>query len=363
MTSAQSPSIDFNQMLVFSVFFHFFLFATVMFLPQTKKVVRHIKPAFMVSLVNIPTGPDAPPVPQAAKAPVAPQPPEKSIPEKPVPSKTLSKLDELAQLEKKKSIPKKDKLAMAVPKPKESVLEDFEKIKMKTAVEKKPTRKVIAKDDLTRKEDLEFKKMSEKSATHEPKEKPRKASSRVKDLDELKKLNRETQAALSQPKANPVDPKPNELVKQLEAIKKQKVQIKIDSSKLSSHQFQKFKSGLRNSEMTKAQKNSATPVASGESGDPAANALSLYLGKAQIQINEQWKNPAGGGSGRVQVSFKIFPNGTIERPKIKKSSGVSKLDNLALLAVKNAVLPPFPKEIREPNLPFIYEFIYEPSKK
>ena len=51
-------------------------------------------------------------------------------------------------------------------------------------------------------------------------------------------------------------------------------------------------------------------------------------------------------------------------PKIMKSSGDSKLDNLAIRAIKNAVpLPPFPKEIKEPNLPLIFEFTYVPSKR
>ena len=124
MRSAQSPSIDFNQMLVVSVFFHFLLFTAIMFLPQTQKIVRHIKPAFMVSLVNIPMGPDiqsAPP--PAEETPIAPLPPEtpvaekpipqkpKPVPEKPAASKALvSKLDQLAKLEKT-TIPAKDKTA------------------------------------------------------------------------------------------------------------------------------------------------------------------------------------------------------------------------------------------------------------
>jgi len=49
-------------------------------------------------------------------------------------------------------------------------------------------------------------------------------------------------------------------------------------------------------------------------------------------------------------------------PKILKSSGDRKLDNLAIRAIKNAVpLPPFPKEIKEPNLPLIFEFTYVPG--
>jgi outer membrane biosynthesis protein TonB len=174
MRSAQSPSIDFNQMLVVSVFFHFLFFSVFMYLPQTKDVIRHIKPAFTVNFVDIPAGPDiesAPPVkevqvspsppkpvvekpkpvpkpkpvvekpilkpkPIAKPKPVAkPKPIPKPVPEKSAASKALvSKLDQLLN---KKTVPKKDKKAMAIPKP----LDDFENIKMKTAAAKKPTRK------------------------------------------------------------------------------------------------------------------------------------------------------------------------------------------------------------------------------
>ncbi len=368
MRSAQSLSIDFNQMLVVSVFFHFLLFTVIMFLPPTQKMIRHIKPVFMVSLVNFPTGPVIQPAPPAEETPIVPLPPETPVAEKPVPEKPaaskalVSKLDQLARLEKQKTIPKKDKMAMAAPKPKESVLEDFKNMKMKTAVEKKeePTRKKITKDDLTLKE-LEFEHLSKKSATHQPQDKPKKKFDQIKkELEELSQLNKQDDAALSKPKETQTDSKAAELLKQLESIKKESSQIKIDASKLSFRHSQKFKSEILN---LKVGKKFSAPSASGELGDPGAAALSLYLGLAQIKIDEHWKDPLGGGTGKVQVSFTIFPKGNISTPKIVKSSGDSKLDILAIRAIKNSVpLPPFPKEIKEPNLPFILEFTYEPSK-
>jgi TonB family protein len=369
MRSAQSPSIDFNQMLVVSVFFHFFLFTVFMFLPQTQNVVRHIKPAFMVSFVDIPTGPpDIQPAPPVEAVPVPPPPPkatvaEKPIPEpKPVPEKSaaskalVSKLDQLAQLEKKKTIPKKDK-ALVIPKP----LDDFENMKMKTAVEKKPVRKKIAKNDLTLKE-LEFEQLSKKSARHQSRSNPKKTSSLLKELDELERMNKQTHAALSKPKIKKTDSKAAELLKQLESIKKESVQIKIDTSKLSSRHSQKFKSGIRDLKMAEIQRRVAAP-ASGEFGDPGADALSKYVGEVYVKIYKNWKDPLGGGNGSVQVSFSIFPKGNIAMPKILKSSGDPKLDNLAIRAIKNAVpLPQFPKEIKEPNLPLILKFDYVPKK-
>jgi len=347
-----------------------------MFLPPTQKLIRHIKPVFMVSLVNFPTGPVIQPAPPAEETPIVPLPPETPVAEKPVPQKSktipkpkpvpekpaaskalISKLDQLAQLEKK-TIPKEDKMAMAVPKP----LDDFKNMKMKTAVEKQPTRKKIAKNDLTLKE-LELEQLSKKSASLQSQNKPQKASSLLKDLDELEQMNKQTHAALSKPKMKKTDSKATELLKQLESIKKGSVQIKIDTSKLSSRHSQKFKSEIRDLKMAKIQKRVTAPAASGELGDPGADALSKYMGEVYVKIFKNWKDPLGGGSGRVQVSFSIFPRGNIAMPKILKSSGVPKLDNLAIRAIKNAVpLPPFPKEIKEPNLPLILNFDYVPSK-
>ena len=328
----------------------------------------------MVSFVDIPTGPDIQPASPAKEMPVAPLPPAKPVVEKPIPepkpvpkpepvpeksaaSKALvSKLDQLAKLEKK-TIPKKDK-ALVAPKP----LDDFKSMKMKTAVEKKPVRKKIAKDDLTLKE-LKFEQLSKKSASHQSQSNPKKTSSLLKELDELEQMNKQTDAALIKPKIKKTDSKAAELLKQLESIKKESVQIKIDTSKLSSRHSQKFKSEIRDLKMAEIQRRVAAPTASGESGDPGADALSKYVGEVYVKIYKNWKDPLGGGNGSVQVSFSIFPKGNIAMPKILKSSGDPKLDNLAIRAIKNAVpLPPFPKEIKEPNLPLILKFDYVPKK-
>jgi TolA protein len=382
MRSAQSPSIDFNQMLVVSVFFHFFLFTVYMFLPQTQNTVKHIKPAFVVNFVDIPAGPDIQPAPPAQETPVAPLPPAKPAIEKPIPKKSkpipepkaapkpkpvpeksaaskalVSKLDQLAQLEKK-TIPKKDKRAKAVPKP----LDDFKSMKMKTATEKKAVRKKIAKDDLTLRE-LEFEQLSKKSVSHQSQNNPKKTSGLLKELDELEKMNKQAHASLSKPDIKKTDSKSADLLKQLESIKKESVQIKIDTSKLSAQHTKKFKSEIRDLKMAEIQRRVAAPAASRELGDPGADALSKYVGEVYVKIYKNWKDPLGGGNGMVQVSFSIFPQGNIAMPKILKSSGDPKLDNLAIRAIKNAVpLPPFPREIKEPNLPLILKFDYVPKK-
>ena len=51
-----SQSFDFNQMLVFSVFWHLLILTVVLFLPKPTLPEHTVVPAFMVSLVSEPTG-------------------------------------------------------------------------------------------------------------------------------------------------------------------------------------------------------------------------------------------------------------------------------------------------------------------
>ena len=51
-----SQSFDFNQMLVFSVFWHLLILTAILFLPKPTLPENTVVPAFMVSLVSEPTG-------------------------------------------------------------------------------------------------------------------------------------------------------------------------------------------------------------------------------------------------------------------------------------------------------------------
>ena len=51
-----SKSIDFNQMLVFSVFGHLLILTFVLFFPKSPLADKAVIPAFMVSLVESPSG-------------------------------------------------------------------------------------------------------------------------------------------------------------------------------------------------------------------------------------------------------------------------------------------------------------------
>ena len=56
MRAQFSKSIDFNQMLVFSVFGHLLILTFLLFLPKPPLEVKAFVPAFMVSLVESPSG-------------------------------------------------------------------------------------------------------------------------------------------------------------------------------------------------------------------------------------------------------------------------------------------------------------------
>ena len=56
MRAQFSQSIDYNQMLVFSVFGHLLILTFILFFPKPPLAVKAIAPAFMVSLVESPIG-------------------------------------------------------------------------------------------------------------------------------------------------------------------------------------------------------------------------------------------------------------------------------------------------------------------
>ena len=88
-----------------------------------------------------------------------------------------------------------------------------------------------------------------------------------------------------------------------------------------------------------------------------------YARMVQEKIYRNWRDPlAESHSREAVVSFHIFPQGTIDRPFIKQSSGVKGLDALAVDAVlDSAPFPPFPKELKMSNLFLSIYFKYVPK--
>ena len=102
-----------------------------------------------------------------------------------------------------------------------------------------------------------------------------------------------------------------------------------------------------------------------EMDKPLADIQSKYIGLVQEKIYKNWREPlAEEHNHETVVSFYIFPRGNIDKPFVKKSSGVDVLDNLAVKAVQDsAPFPEFPEELKMPNLNVNIYFKYVPKDK
>ncbi len=97
------------------------------------------------------------------------------------------------------------------------------------------------------------------------------------------------------------------------------------------------------------------------SDDQYAQALSRYAGFIQDKIYSHWEVPLGVAiRKKIVVSFMLFRMGTIDKPRLVQSSGDEKLDALAIKAIFDSEpFPPFPKEMREPNIVITINFKLE----
>ena len=100
-----------------------------------------------------------------------------------------------------------------------------------------------------------------------------------------------------------------------------------------------------------------------ESEELSADVRSLYVGMIQEKIYKNWREPlAQEHNQETVVSFYVFPRGNIDKPFIKKSSGMDALDTLAVRAVLDSVpFPEFPKKLKISNLHVNIYFKYVPK--
>jgi TonB family protein len=92
-------------------------------------------------------------------------------------------------------------------------------------------------------------------------------------------------------------------------------------------------------------------------------AQTTYVSMIQKKIYKNWQTAESLSprEEKVTVSFFIFPQGNIDKPFVKTSSGVENLDDLALRAVvDSAPFPKFPKELNKSNLHININFKYVP---
>ena len=389
------PSIDFNQMLVYSTFVHLLFLTWVMFLPNPRTQEQIVVPTFRLDLIEL--SPKAKPT-SSPKKKVAPI--KKPIAKKLTRSKLKPKAKQLPPPKPiiKKSKPRKkileDLKSLESNLPKQSTLQQLDLLARLTpkAQEKKITSPMAMQEETFR--ELEREKEAELPA--EPK--PEKLLPRVDDIEITKKGSEST--ALSEQlvkldlkkEAQPT----SSLMKELEAIEKKEIhptEILLEGEQFeeskSPSAFKNIKGEALTSVVEKFQeledsseeikidisqgrvvfKEFETSIQRGRVPDPetepeVSSALSLYVGRIYKRIYSRWKTPLGQKFKDAVVSFTIFSKGNIDNPTIRKSAGDKNLDSIAVRAILDSV--PFlalPKELDRSNLKINIVFKYVPEKK
>ena len=420
-----SQSMDFNQMLVFSVFGHLVILTIVLFLPKPFIPVKTIVPAFMVNLVEIPSGQkQAAPKktarntkasvkktkPQVKKASLKKQLIKKKVAKKkiapkkspPKPNKILKALKRLdknpiavAPLPAKKMIEELDQLALlerrkedfAKPRAKKPVLEEtfseLEKLKNKKIdLKNKKTPKVISENPLEDFEELKMEEVVEqKELAVQPDSNEEKVDEKkepvivkrnlLKELEKLAKLESVIKVDEKRPMEENIEGKKegeafDSVLKKFESLKVESSSVKVEVAE-KEFEESKFQSKLRalpdSPEKTSPRKDDESYIFSGLQGIPQADIQSLYAGLVQKKIYRNWRDPlAERHSKEAIISFHIYPQGNIDKPFIKQSSGVEILDTLAVRAVHDSVpFPTFPAELKKSNLFLDIYFKYVPK--
>ena len=139
--------------------------------------------------------------------------------------------------------------------------------------------------------------------------------------------------------------------------------LEVPDSKLEVSKFQSSLRALESPVNSSSNSVKEPHVSSDREGALAADIKSLYAGLVQEKIYKNWRDPlAERHSKEAIISFHIFPKGNIDKPFIKQSSGVKVLDTLAVAAVHDSVpFPPFPKDLKMPNLFLSIYFKYVPK--
>ena len=388
------PSIDFNQMLVYSTFVHLLFLTWVMFLPDPRTQEQIVVPTFRLDLIEL--SPKAKPA-SSPKKKVAPI--KKPIAKKLTRSKLKPKAKQLPPPKPiiKKSKPRKKILAdlksLESNLPKQSTLQQLDLLARLTpkAQEKKITSPKAMQEETFR--ELEREKEAELPA--EPK--PEKLLPRVDDIEITKK---ESESIALSEQLVKLDLKKeaqstSSLMKELEAIEKKEIHptdillegehfeeskspsafkdIKGDSLTSVVEKFQELEDSSEEIKIdisqgrvvfkefkTSIQRSGASVP---ETESEVSSALSLYVGEVYKRIYSRWKTPLGQKISDVVVSFTIFSKGNINNPTIRKSAGDKNLDSIAVRAILSSVpFPALPKELHRSNLKINIVFNYVPEK-
>ena len=412
------PSIDFNQMLVYSTFVHLFFLTWVMFLPDHRTQEQIVVPTFRLDLIelspkakpaSLPKKKEVPPLATAKKkaAPKAKpivkklkrstlKPKAKQLPPpKPVfkESKARKKiLEDLKSFEsnstKRSPLEQLDLLARLAPKVREEKVISPKVMQEETFRE--PEREKAAELPVKTETKAELPVKTEPEIRVPPVadiETTAKERELIALSDQLVKLDLKKEA---QPTSA--------LMKELEAIEKKEIHptdISIDGEQFENsnsvsafknikgesltsvvEKFQELEDSSEEikidvsqgqvvlKEFTTSIERGGVPVPETETKPETSSVLSLYVGEVYKRVYSKWKTPLGSKFENVTVSFTIFSKGNINNPVIRKSAGDKNLDSIAVRAIMAAVpFPALPEELHRPNLKVNIIFKYVPEKK
>ena len=376
------PSIDFNQMLVYSTFAHLLFLTWIIFFPNYGTQEQIIVPTFRLDLIEL--SPKAKPVSLPINREVVPQaatkkkvvtktkqlpPPKPLLKESKVRKKIIEDLKSLEDISSKQSLLQQLNLLARLPKAQESKVispkvmqeETFrEQDRAQTAelpLKSEPERSFPLVDDTQTK--------SERLVKLNIKEEEQPKSDLMKELEAIE--NKEIH-----PTDIPIEEvqfeKPNSVsafknikgtsftsvVEKLQELEESSEEIKIDVSQ-GQVALEKFKTSIQRGEV---------PVPKMENETEGSNALSQYVGLIYKLVYSKWKSPLGSKFKDVTVSFTIFSKGNINTPVVRKSARDKNLDSIAVSAIiDSAPFPELPEKLKRSNLKINIIFKYVPEKK
>ena len=376
------PSIDFNQMLVYSTFAHLLFLIWIIFLPNYGTQEQIIVPTFRLDLIEL--SPKAKPVSLPINREVVPQaatkkkvvtktkqlpPPKPLLKESKVRKKIIEDLKSLEDISSKQSLLQQLNLLARLPKAQESKVispkvmqeETFrEQDRAQTAelpLKSEPERSFPLVDDTQTK--------SERLVKLNIKEEEQPMSALMKELEAIE--NKEIHPTDITIKESQFE-KSNSLsafksikgksftsvVEKLQELEESSEEIKIDVSQ-GQVALEKFKTSIQRGEV---------PVPKMENETEGSNALSQYVGLIYKLVYSKWKSPLGSKFKDVTVSFTIFSKGNINTPVVRKSARDKNLDSIAVSAIIDAApFPELPEKLKRSNLKINIIFKYVPEKK
>ena len=376
------PSIDFNQMLVYSTFAHLLFLTWIIFLPNYGTQEQIIVPTFRLDLIEL--SPKAKPVSLPINREVVPQaatkkkvvtktkqlpPPKPLLKESKVRKKIIEDLKSLEDISSKQSLLQQLNLLARLPKAQESKVispkvmqeETFrEQDRAQTAelpLKSEPERSFPLVDDTQTKSERLVKlniKKEEQPKSDLMKELEAIENKEIHPTDiTIKESQFEKSNSLSAFKS--IKGKSfTSVVEKLQELEESSEEIKIDVSQ-GQVALEKFKTSIQRGEV---------PVPEMENETEGSNALSQYVGLIYKLVYSKWKSPLGSKFKDVTVSFTIFSKGNINTPVVRKSARDKNLDSIAVSAIIDAApFPELPEKLKRSNLKINIIFKYVPEKK